>query len=138
MTAVVMAIKEMKPTRAKAPNLRMGAAQDEARPSHATRSSSISNDAVPSFSTRSSIPASGRSRWVRDHAREHAPAFRAPLVSDGAGFAGRFVSTLPLVARRHFSFSRSGLARLRTRGRFRRRSGSALLAALRYDLPTAD
>jgi hypothetical protein len=62
MTAVVMAIKEVKPTRVNAANLRMGAAQDEARPSHATRSSSISNDAVPSFSTSSSIPPAHRSR----------------------------------------------------------------------------
>jgi hypothetical protein len=57
-----MAIKEMKPTRVKAANLRMGAAQEEARPSHATRSSSISNDAVSSFSTSSSILPSHRSR----------------------------------------------------------------------------
>jgi hypothetical protein len=62
MTAVVMAIKEVKPTRVKAMNLRMGAVQDEARPSHATRSSSISNDAVSSFSTSSSITVSRRSR----------------------------------------------------------------------------
>jgi hypothetical protein len=55
-----MAIKEVKPTRVKAMNLRIGAVQDEARPSQATRSSSISNDAVPSFSTPSSIPPSHR------------------------------------------------------------------------------
>jgi hypothetical protein len=62
MTAVVMAIKEVKPPRAKAINLRMGPAQDEARPSHATRSCSISNDAVSSFSTPSSILLSRGSR----------------------------------------------------------------------------
>jgi hypothetical protein len=62
MTAAVMAIKEVKPTRVKAMNLRKGAVQDEARPSHATRSSSISNDAVSSFSTSSSITVSRRSR----------------------------------------------------------------------------
>jgi hypothetical protein len=62
MTAVVIAIKEVKPTRIKAMNLRKGAVQDEARPSHATRSSSISNDAVFSFSTPSSILPSRRPR----------------------------------------------------------------------------
>jgi hypothetical protein len=62
MTKVAMTIKEVKPTRVKAANLRMGAVQDEARPSHATRSSSISNDAVSSFSMSSSILPSHRSR----------------------------------------------------------------------------
>src|SRR5215213_1173513 len=81
MTAVVTAIKDVKPTNANAPSRLIGPEQDEARPSHATRSSSISNEAVPRFSTRSSIPASERSGWVRDHAREHAPAFRPALVS---------------------------------------------------------
>jgi hypothetical protein len=50
----------MNPTSTNAPNRRMGPEQAEARPSQATRSSSISNDVGPSFSTRPSIPAAAR------------------------------------------------------------------------------
>src|SRR4028119_1097235 len=58
--AVVAATKKTKPTNTKAPRRRIGPAQDAARPSHATRSSSSPNDAVLSCSTMTSIPASRR------------------------------------------------------------------------------
>src|SRR5918998_156931 len=67
MTAVVTAIKDVNPTSTNAPKRRMGPEQAEARPSQATRSSPISNDAVPSCSTPPSILAPAHPSWDRKH-----------------------------------------------------------------------
>src|ERR687889_259797 len=72
MTAVVTTIKDVNPTSTNAPKRRMGPEHAEASPSQATRSSSISNEAVRTFSTHWIITTANVPGWVRDHAEEHA------------------------------------------------------------------
>src|SRR5215203_801328 len=64
----MVATKASNPTSRKAPSRLKGGEQAEAKPSHATRSSAVSNEAVRNPSTlRRVYPQSSRMSWVRDH-----------------------------------------------------------------------
>src|SRR5215211_7403364 len=64
----MVATKAANPTSRKAPSRLKGGEQAEAKPSHATRSSAVSNEAVRNPSTlRRVYPQSSRMSWVRDH-----------------------------------------------------------------------
>src|SRR3712207_7442629 len=86
MTAAVAAMKKVKPLRTKVAQLRIGPEQDEARPSQATRSSSISNDAVCSCSTTPAYPRAATRGWDRKHtaARTFGRQLFAVLASPGS------------------------------------------------------